>query len=324
MIKSAFSTSLILLFFFFSGQAQDRIITTGHDTLNCKINKITSTKIFYSFRLGTFDTKGKIKRDQVLNFYSGNNSETAIKLQTNNEGELKNLPLLNNSNQTNNLQEHTPIATRLRFGISGGLNFLTGSTSAAESSLTQGGSDKQTVKDYYNKLKLGRSLGANIHYMFNKKYGIGLSYKFFKQNSSMETFFGSDGGVNLIFADFSEKIFVNYGGVSFYSEQFLKSNPKLKWNSHYSAGVAFYRDEATILNNPMLITGSAFATNLDFGIEYFILPRVSAGINLSYFMSSLKKVTFDDGFNSETQDLDKKNSEALSRLDLSVGIHIYR
>jgi hypothetical protein len=122
----------------------------------------------------------------------------------------------------------------------------------------------------------------------------------------------------------NEKIYVHYAGLSFYSEQFMRSNPRWKFSSFYSAGMAFYRDEAIVVNTPFLLTGKAFASNLDLGLEYFVFPRISAGINVSYFLSSLKKVTLNDGNSTTVQELEKENYENISRLDLSVGIRFYR
>jgi hypothetical protein len=78
------------------------------------------------------------------------------------------------------------------------------------------------------------------------------------------------------------------------------------------------------VNTPFLLTGKAFASNLDLGLEYFVFPRISAGINVSYFLSSLKKVTLNDGNSTTVQELEKENYENISRLDLSVGIRFYR
>lgn len=295
-------TILILTFLsvVFLTKAQDRIITIQNDTINCKISKISSSNIFFTIKTGNISTKGKIDRDKVLNYYSESNGVDE------------------------SIGFSVPAPSRWRLGLSGGLNYLTASSSEAETNLVQQGADKQVAESYYKDLKLGQSLGTDLHYMITKTYGIGLIYKLYSNNSLMETFFDPQDGVNLLFGKFQENIFVNYGGISFYSEQYMKSNPRWKWSSYYSAGMAFYRDEAILLNMPVLATGKAFATNLDFGLEYFILPRIAAGINLSYFLSSLKKLTLNDGNSTITQDLDKKSYENISRVDLSVGIRFYR
>lgn len=302
MIFMNIKTILILAFlsFVFLAKSQDRIITTQNDTINCKISKVTSSNIFFTLKTGNVLTKGKIDRNRVLNYSSEN---TRI---------------------DDNLDIAIKYPSRWRLGLSGGINYLTASSSEAETNLVQQGADKQAAKSYYNDLKLGQNIGADLHYMIAKTYGIGLVYKLYSNNSLMETFFDPHDGVNLIFGKIHEKIFVNYGGISFYSEQYMKANPRWKWSSYYSAGMSFYRDEAVIVNTPVLLTGKAFATNLDLGLEYFVFPRISAGINLSYFLSSLKKITLNDGNSTLTQDLDKKSYENISRVDLSVGIRFYR
>lgn len=284
----------------FLANAQDRIITNQNDTINCKISKVTSSNIFFTIRTGNVSTGGKVERNNVLSYYSENGTDDV------NTGFI------------------TPAASRWRLGLSGGLNYITASSSEAETALIQQGVTKQDAKSYYNDLKLGLSGGADLHYMITKMYGIGMIYKFYSTNSKIESFFDPQDGVNLIFGQMNEKIYVHYAGLSFYSEQFMRSNPRWKFSACYSAGMAFYRDEAIVVNTPFLLTGKAFATNLDLGLEYFVFPRISAGINVSYFLSSLKKVTLNDGNSTTVQELEKENYENISRLDLSVGIRFYR
>lgn len=281
-------------------KAQDRIITLQNDTINCKISKVNSSNIFFTIITGNVLTKGKIERERVLSYYSGN---TAVE---------------------NDLGFSIPEPSRWRLGLSGGSNYLTASSSKAETALIQQGIKKSDAESYYKNLKPGISGGADLHYMVTKMYGIGLIYKFYQNNSEIESFFDPQDGANLIFGQMNEKIYVNYAGLSFYSEQFMKANPRLKLSSYYSMGMAFYRNEAIVVNSPFLLTGKSFATNLDLGLEYFVFPRISAGINVSYFLSSLKKITLNDGNSTTVQELEKENYENISRLDLSVGIRIYR
>lgn len=298
-IKTIFTIAFIWLVSL--AKAQDRIITLQNDTINCKISKISSSNISFKIKNGSVLTNGKIERDKVLSYFSEN---------------------AGNIDNTNFLA--TNPGGRWRLGLSGGLNYLTGSSSKAEMALVQRGISKQDAKSYYSSLKLGQSGGADLHYMISKTYGAGLIYKFYSTNGMVESFFDPQDGVNLIFGKMDEKIYVNYAGLSFYSEQFLKANPRLKLSSYYSAGMAFYRNEAIVVNTPFLLTGKAFATNLDIGMEYFVFPKISAGINLSYFLSSLKKLTLNNGNSTTTQELDKENYENISRIDLSVGIRFYR
>ncbi|HCY43225.1 MAG TPA: hypothetical protein DHV48_18130 [Prolixibacteraceae bacterium] len=281
-------------------KAQDRIITSQNDTINCKISKVNSSNIFFTIKTGNVLTKGKIEREKVLNYYSDN---TTVE---------------------NDSGFYLPESSRWRLGLTGGFNYLTASSSKAETAMIQQGISKENAESYYDNLKPGIGAGADLHYMITKMYGIGLVYKFYQNNSKIESFFNPNDGLNLMFGQMSEKIYVNYAGVSFYSEQFLKANPRLKLSSYYSMGMAFYRDEAVIVNSPFLLTGKAFATNLDLGLEYFVFPRISAGINVSYFLSSLKKITLNDGNSTITKKLEKEEFENISRLDLSFGIRFYR
>ena len=112
-------------------KAQDRIITLQNDTINCKISKVNSSNIFFTIITGNVLTKGKIERERVLSYYSGN---TAVE---------------------NDLGFSIPEPSRWRLGLSGGFNYLTASSSKAETALIQQGIKKSDAESYYKNLKPG-------------------------------------------------------------------------------------------------------------------------------------------------------------------------
>ncbi len=312
MTKHLFSLFAIVLLSL-SVTGQDKIITTNHDTLNCEIQKITSNKIFFLVRNGQISAKGKIAKSEVLSFYSAKDEEQQRQAMSEPAIAPMEMP-----EQKAKATDHG----KVRLSILSGMSYLTASSSDAEKALVDAGTSKDAAKDYYNKLKFGPAYGASAHYMVSKDYGVGLKYRLFSTKSSMNGSFDLD-DVNMIWGKISEDIFVNYAGLSLFAEQRLVSNPKFMWTSDISAGIAFYRDEATFVGNPLLATGQAFAFDISFGMEYYLTKKLSAGLDLNLFGSNIKKMTVDDGTNKQTQELDKEDWENISRIGLSLGIHLY-
>lgn len=112
-------------------------------------------------------------------------------------------------------------------------------------------------------------------------------------------------------------------GISYYAQTWIGTLRKFKFNSSVSMGMATYRNESSILNSNLLITGNSFATDTNIGVEYFVRKNISFGVDLSGFFSTLKKCNITDGTNSTTTNLDADQYENVSRLDLSIGAKIY-
>lgn len=303
---------LILVSLAFVVAGQDRIVTLDGDTLNCEITKVNQRNIFFNLRIGGYKTSDKIKRSQVREFGSLKQSAPTSLIVSVPEATVPEV-----------IPGIARPKARMRVGINFGGNYLTGSSSKAEKSMKSIGIPGSVAKKYYDDFKPGYSVGGTVHYMVKRNWGLGLVYNGFANKSSLSAFINNDDGVNKSLANLSEKVYVNYYGFSFYTEQFFRSNPKFKWYSDYSLGVAYYRDEANLFDSPMLLTGSAFAAKLGTGIEYYFLPKVSAGLDFSLFSSRISKMTLNDGVTTVTKKLEKDSYENISRLNLTFGIHFY-
>jgi hypothetical protein len=296
---------LLLAVICHSALAQDKIITTKNDTINCKIRKVTGKAIFFDLMVNGLKTSGDIPRSSVSNYTIYSQPQDPPMKQT-----LRTEPALQ--------------FQRWRLGLAGGLGYLIASSKDAEKELVNRGFSKNEAKSYYNGLRLGYLGAADLTYLFPSGYGAGLKYKLFNNSNSQSGFFDPKDGVTLIYSKISENIYVNYLGASFYAQQWMDRSQQLKLNSSYSLGMAMYRNETEVTGYAMLIKGNSLAMDASLGIEYFLSPHISLGIDLSAFYSTLRKVKASDGTNSQTYDLDKDNYENLSRIDLSFGIKIYR
>lgn len=212
---------------------------------------------------------------------------------------------------------------RIRFGMTGGIGYLIGSSKKAEENMVSTGLTKGQARSYYNDMKSGMYAQVDLGCLITPKYGIGIKYKFFDTSSSIEGFFDPQDGVSLIYTTYKEQIYVNFAGASLFYQQSIGSQESFKINYTYSLGLTTYRNEAEYLNGYYLLTGKSVGIDGSLGLEYFIAPWFSIGTDLSVFYSSIRKIKLSDGSNTTSIDLEKDNYENLSRFDLSIGIRLY-
>jgi hypothetical protein len=298
-------TNLLFIFMFlcfsFAGNAKDKIITIGKDTIDCKIKKITKKTIFFDQFTKNTKMSGKIPTAEVSDYII--DSKSIVDKQFGKTFQEK-------------LQ-------RIRIGLGGGLGYRYVSSKTAEEQLVNNGFTEAESHSYYNGLKFGRLASADVTYLFSPTWGLGLKYKFFNNSSSQKGFIDPHDQLNLYYGKVSENMFVNFVGVSYYAQTWLGVQNRLKFNSSVSIGMASYRDESSILYTNVLITGSSIATDCSIGVEYFLRKNFSLGIDLSAFFSTMKEYKLTDKTSTTTTKLNADEYDNISRLDLSIGAKIY-
>ncbi|HOF20295.1 MAG TPA: hypothetical protein PLO24_03510 [Bacteroidales bacterium] len=212
--------------------------------------------------------------------------------------------------------------SRIRFDMNAGAGYLLAGTWKARDALVSQGADPRGAESYYKNLKTGWSTGAGLTYMIKPQLGAGFRYRFFYTSGSLTGFFDPQDGIHLLYGTYGEKICVNFYGPSL-SYHISPGYRKLQVHFAYSAGMTTYRNEAEYINNYLLISGRNLGIDASMGLEYFITDYLSAGAELSSFVTSLRKINLSDGTNSSSVKLDKKNYENLSRIELLLGIRFY-
>ncbi len=208
-----------------------------------------------------------------------------------------------------------------RISLDAGLCFRTGSTKDQKKDLIAQGFDKGVVDDYMTDITRGFKGAGQIHYMVAEHYGIGLDYNFFNSGGEINGYLNTGGGT-IVYANAEDDVFINYLGASFYSDgRILKS--RIKAYSQVSLGLTMFREETLYTYSPMVFTGNTLGMNLELGLEYFFQKNLSLGAGLNYFVSTLSKIKIDDGYSTETVELDDDESENLNHLDLNVGLRYY-
>ncbi len=287
----------LLLLLAFRGQAQDRIITWGKDTISCTITNQGAHYIRFTVEQNGVKTKGKINRSEAKEVIYDEGSKVA--------------EIVNGE------------PYRWRVAASGGLGYMLGDTDPGRENLRRQGLRQAEIDDYFDQILWGWQSSASLHYYLQQDLAVGLQYRFFTSTADVWATFDPQDGVNLYHGPLKETMYVNFVGPSLYAEYSLSRNHRLRFSGSISLGISFYRDEATLLETSLLMTGKAFGGLSELGLEYFVAPRLSVGVSLSIFQSSLGKLKYDDGINTGTYDLEDEEIQSISSFDLSGGLRYY-
>ena len=215
---------------------------------------------------------------------------------------------------------------RWRISIAGGPGYMSASSKDAENELIALGNDKNKVKDFYKKYKLGWQGNADVHYLFNPYMGVGVKYALFTTSASLKDIsFGNynGDGLNMYLGDIEETLYINYVGPTFLGQIFINKNKTWKASALISCGYTSYRMENYTMDFPMLATGNTFGVYEELGIEYFVGKQVALGFNIGTFLSTLKKFNVQNNQGSQKLELSNDERENISRINGSLSFRIY-
>ena len=300
---------VLLLFCVDAIQAQDRIITMQNDTIHCRIVSISDGRIYYEQPGDNSVMIGKsLPADQVNTYFRNVN---------------------NSVNYAQTVKQALAIPReRWRFNVQGGIGYMLESTADSENELTRMGVNSQTAKDLCKNLNWGYSYSSDIHYLFNHWGGVGIKYLGFYSAADADITINIFDGINYLYTNMEKRIYINFVGPSFFTQQWLDQSNTFKFTSTLAFGYAHYRDEEEYdhpsINN-YLTTGSTFGGNVSASFEYFPLSWLSVGATVGYFGAWFGKITASDGNNKQTiklkdYDLDRINT---SHLNVLFGVKFY-
>lgn len=209
-----------------------------------------------------------------------------------------------------------------RIGINGGFGYRLADTKSSKQVLIDQGFKSEDVDNYFSQIKTGYKVSGQVHYMFWKKYGLGLDYQFHNSSGSLAGYIDPGDGVTYVYTEITDHVFTNFLGVSFYSESWIKSSP-FKVYSQISLGLTMYREETLYSYTPILLTGNAFGGNVELGLEYFFKKNFAIGLSTNVFQSTISKVKLDDGNSSTEIELSDEQKEGLGRIDINLGLRLY-
>ena len=269
--------------------AQDVIITTEGEYLDCKIIKVDEEFIYYSYIYQEQTKETLIPRDLVEKFKINNPKQHQSSAYT----------VIDND-------KAFPI---LRFAVNTGPSYRTGRTPKEYS---------EDVKGYIRKVKMGYHFGGDFDCLFNETLGFGFKYNRFSSTDKAESISLPDAEGNILTGRIEEDVTISYMGPSMSTSFFLEPAQSL-FIANCSIGLIQYKNEASFIDSYVL-SGNNMGFSFDVGFDKSLSKNLACGIKIAYVGGYLTQVEIEKGTEKETIMLAEELYESLSRIDLSVGL----
>jgi len=281
----------ILVIFLFTASgifAQDLIVTSEGDSINCYIARVKKDNIYF-----TFSYKGEI-RNTLLPYTSVKEYQFGYYQHSEVPGDKVTV--------YGNYQH-------IRLALNGGYAYRTARI---------GESVPADFKDYFKGLKSGYHVGADLCYYITEPLGIGFKYYFFNASNSLESIYREDLEGNRTYGSMSDDISISYIGPVF-STRFLSHDESKALILNVSLGYMGYSDDKVLIEN-YWINGSTLGMAYDIAYDFAIGENLFLGFQISLLSGILFNYDVNDGTMIETIVLKQGEYENLNRIDLSIGL----
>jgi hypothetical protein len=270
--------------------AQDLIVTVYGDSILCKITKVTSGNVYFTWKQNNEYSSSYFPRSGVKSYkYNFSNETIILKEEKVTESEFK--PIL--------------------IAFDGGFSFTL-------ARLDESIPDELT--DYYQDLKTGANINAGITYYLEETLGIGIKYQCFMTSNYLDNAYVTSPSGSTGYGVLSDHLRISFYGPSITFRTLKGHHPSTYYLTYY-AGYARYMDDA-IRINPYKITGNTIAMGLDAGIDLEVAENFAIGFQASFLAGGIRKFKVDDGNSIRTVNLEKGSYESLYRIDLSIGLRL--
>lgn len=268
--------------------SQDLIVTTDGDSINCKITKVKTDNIYFTFKhkdeiRSTLLPINKIKIHQFDYFQTSEMPKDKVVGYAN--------------------YQH------FRIAINGGYSYQTAKVAESVPS---------DFKNYIKELKSGYHFGGDLTYYFSEPLGFGFKYYLFKSSNSLDNIYLEDIDGNRTYGKMSDDLTISFIGPTF-STRLLNHDKSNAFLMNLSLGYMGYSNDKVIIDNYKM-TGSTMGLSFDIGYEIGLSENLSLGFQVSFLTGTLFEYDWNDGTKTETIKLEKGEYESLNRIDFSIGL----
>lgn len=310
--------SLLLSVSIVVAKAQDTIITTTNDTIECRIISVGEERINYEQIISGNNIVGKsIDISEVYKY---------VRSEQSGRGMFDQYKLIRQ------MPEHRFLIT-----VQGGLARSFIDRSDFKNMLLNSGVAASKVDNYTRKLKNGYHLSAGVHYLLTASIGLGADYSLFYSTSEANFLIRGYGDMNVpvyVNADLKEDLYNQFAGPSVLFQQFTGKKKNIRITETIAPGVVIFRNEERgteyqiywgdndsysgtppqyYSNSNVLVTSTAFGAKAGVSLEYLITPQLSAGLAGNFIWAKLQKVSL-KGLNQEMENQELENAMNISHL----------
>jgi hypothetical protein len=283
--------NIFFLFFFAfimnSIKSQDLIVTQEDDSLNCKITKVKSDNIYFTF----------IHQDEIRSTLLPVSQVKSHQFDFFQTSEVPKNKVIGFENYQ-----------KFRLALIGGFSYQTAKVSE---------NIPEAFRDYVKELKSGYHFGGDISYYFMETMGFGAKYCMFKSSNSEDIYLQDMLG-NRTYGKMSDDVSLVYIGPSF-STRLLNHDKSNAFFTNLSLGYMAYSNDKVMIDN-YTMTGNTLGFAIDIGYDIGLSEKLSLGFQLSMISGSLFKFEWDDGNTIKTIELEEGQYESLNRIDFSIGL----
>jgi len=268
-------------------QAQDLIVTQEGDSLNCKITKVKTDYIYFTFKHNEEIKNSLLPMGKVVYYQTDYYSVAEV--------------------PSDKIPKTFP---RFRAAIGGGWNYIIVPVSE---------NVPADFKHYAKQLKSGFQYDVNLSYYFSKQTGIGLKYNAAHSSNEIDNVFVEYPDGHIGYGKMSDNIRVNFIGPFFSSRLFTaKTDNCLLMDA--GLGYVGYRNKCVLVSQNLTLTGFTIGLYANIGYDIAVSQNWAIGFQFSLITGVLSQIKITDGINTETKALEKNEYEGLSRITLSIGL----
>lgn len=272
--------------------AQDKsfFVEEAGDTVKCEITRISTAYLFYSID----GVRSRIELENVK-FHSGLSQTEKVVIPKDSVSFFTKIP--------ENKESNEEVFERLA-GISNNQRMRVAINLGGGYRVAQASGD--IPKSYTDQLRLGFQYSTKFQYFGRKDVGFGLEYhQFFNKTKDNLPQVG----------DISDNIKISYLGVSSVRRK-QESDQGNRSYLEIGLGAVFYQDKAEVNHQPLLIEGTTFGINVQYGYDIVISESMSIGLDVGFLLASLYSIEV-NGTTVTAQNQD--DGESLSRINLGLG-----
>lgn len=274
---------------FGSLQAQDLIVTTNGDSINCKITKIERDYVHFVFNNNEEVQKTLLPKDQI------ETSQKEYFLESELPADFI----------------HKDIFPRFRAEIDGGWQYRTAKLAD--------GMDAGW-REHYKKMKSGFHYDIRASYFFVETQGVELMFSRQLFESSGDGYFMNPDGSPNEFGELKDKMAFNYVGAN-YLFRLFDSKRKNCWL--FSAGFGYMSYCNRLLFNTVedtKITAATFGSNFTIGYDIYLSGNFDLGFKLSLMSGTFRNYKLTQNGITTEETMPEKTAEGLGTIKVSVGL----
>jgi hypothetical protein len=270
--------------------AQDLIVTNEGDSLNCKITKVKSDNIYFTFKYNDEIRSTLLPVSDISNYQYGYYSTVEVPPEK----------IVGNE-----------IYPHYRMAVNVGWNYRTARLSD---------DIPADFKQYYNELKSGYNYGLDLTYYFSEQLGVGFRYNNYLSKNEIDNVYVTYPDASTEYGKMSDHVSTNFIG-PFFSTRLFNFNKKNCFLFDLGIGYMGYKDQSVLISDQYILKGNTVGTYLNIGYDIGVSPDLAIGFQLSLSTGNLTQFqVFENGVYTETKKLEKGQYENLSRIDLSIGL----